>query len=497
MALGYIGSIPSPMLQSIVDMRRRLDDLQRQLGSGQKSTNYAGLGLDRGVSVSLRRQIEAAKSFDSTIAVVGVRLSVAQTTLTGIGGVAQTVKSSAQQANFAIDSSGQTGQQKAAANTLDQLIALLNTRAGDRYLFSGQAVDQQSVASADLILNGDATHAGLKQVIDERLQADLGGAGVIGRLDPDLTGTTVSLDEDGVHSFGFKLSAAGSTLSNATLTGPAGSPAGLSLDFTGLPAAGQSITIELTLPDGSTRNVKLTAADNAPPAAGQFMIGATAAATATNFEAALSGALSNLAATELPAASAMAAADNFFADPPQRVDGPPFDTATALIDGTSANTVTWYTGEDGAASARTTASARVDPTMTLNYGMRANEEAFRLTMRSVAVFAAVTNSPTGPDSQDAYRALASRVATSLNGVQGQQKVSDIQAELASVQTAFAAAKDRHAQTSNMLTDLVQHVEGAPQEQVGAEILSLQTSLQASLQTTALLSRISLVNYLST
>ena len=32
---------------------------------------------------------------------------------------------------------------------------------------------------------------------------------------------------------------------------------------------------------------------------------------------------------------------------------------------------------------------------------------------------------------------------------------------------------------------------------GAQILSLQTSLQASLQTTALLSRISLVNYLST
>ena len=497
MALGYIGSIPSPMLQSIVDMRRRLDDLQRQLGSGQKSTTYAGLGLDRGISVSLRRQIQASASFDSTISVVGVRLSLAQTTLNGIADAAHSVKAAAQQANFSIYSTGQTVQQKAAASTLDHLVALLNTRAGDRYLFSGQAVDQESVVSADLILNGDATHAGLKQLIDERRQADLGGAGVIGRLDLNRAGTTVSLDEDGVHTFGFKLSAAGSTLSNATLTGPAGSPAGLSLDFTGQPTDGQSITIELTLPDGSTRNVKLTATDVAPPTAGQFMVGATPGDTATNFEAALSDALSKLAATELPAASAVAAADGFFADPPQRVDGPPFDTATAMIDGTSSNTVTWYTGEDGAASARTTASARIDPTMTVNYGMRANEEAFRVTIRDIAVFAAVTNSPTGADSQNAYKALASRVATSLDGVPGQQNVTDIHAEIASVEAAFVAAKSRHAQTSNMLTDLLQRVEGAPQEEVGAQILSLQTSLQASLQTTAMLSRISLVNYLST
>jgi hypothetical protein len=40
------------------------------------------------------------------------------------------------------------------------------------------------------------------------------------------------------------------------------------------------------------------------------------------------------------------------------------------------------------------------------------------------------------------------------------------------------------------------VEGVSQDDVGAQILSLQTSLQASLQTTALLSKMSLVNYLS-
>ena len=50
------------------------------------------------------------------------------------------------------------------------------------------------------------------------------------------------------------------------------------------------------------------------------------------------------------AASAVAAGNDFFntdaSHPPQRVDGPPFDTATALVDGTAANTVAWYTGDN-------------------------------------------------------------------------------------------------------------------------------------------------------
>jgi hypothetical protein len=91
--------------------------------------------------------------------------------------------------------------------------------------------------------------------------------------------------------------------------------------------------------------------------------------------------------------------------------------------------------------------------------------------------------------------MAGRVASGLVGQQGQQRVADIQAEVAASQNAFTAAKARHAQTSNVLTDLLQSIEGVSEEQVGAQILSLQTSLQASLQTTAMLSRISLVNFL--
>jgi hypothetical protein len=60
---------------------------------------------------------------------------------------------------------------------------------------------------------------------------------------------------------------------------------------------------------------------------------------------------------------------------------------------------------------------------------------------------------------------------------------------------LGAAKQRHRQTEASLTDLLQSIEGVQMEEVGAQILALQTNLQASLQTTALLYRTTLLNYL--
>ena len=127
-------------------------------------------------------------------------------------------------------------------------------------------------------------------------------------------------------------------------------------------------------------------------------------------QAALTSAVSNLAQTALPAASAIAAADNFFSsDPPQRVNpGSPanFATATALQNGTTANTVFWYTGENGSTPALQTATAQVGPTMTIAYGMRANEQAISTLVANVAVLAATTYSASDPNAQTSYQALS-------------------------------------------------------------------------------------------
>ncbi len=95
MSISGIGSQTSLIVQSLVDMRSQLDDLQRQLGTGQKSDTYAGVGLDRGLAVGLRSQLSALDGFDNTITNVGVRLTLAQTALGRISDIGHQVKTAA------------------------------------------------------------------------------------------------------------------------------------------------------------------------------------------------------------------------------------------------------------------------------------------------------------------------------------------------------------------------------------------------------------------
>jgi flagellin-like hook-associated protein FlgL len=500
MTVTNIGARSLLYVRFLGSLRSQLDDLQRQLGTGQKSKDYAGLGLDRGLSVALRSQLSMLSSFEDTITSVGVRLEVGQSVLTRIAAIGSQVRGAALSSLFDLNGGGQTVDQTAAASTLDEVFALLNSQVGNRYLFSGRATDAPAAAPLDDILNGDGTRAGFKQVMAERLQADL-GAGGLGRLAITRTGATVSIAEDVAASpFGFKIDGISTSVTGASVNGPAGSPPSQSISFAGsAPSAGQTVTVRLSLPDGSSETITLTATNSATPGPNEFTIGAGNGATAVNLRNALTAAVTTLAQTSLRAASAMAAAEDFFnvddSQPPQRVAGPPFNTATALVDGTAANTVTWYTGEGGADAARTTAVARVDASMSIAYGMRANEQGFRSVIQALAVFSTATFSETDPNSSAAYAAFQQRVAKELSGGPGRQKVMDIAAELGGAQATLGAAKERHRQTEASLTDLLQSIEGVKLEEVGAQILALQTNLQASLQTTALLYRTTLLNYL--
>jgi hypothetical protein len=57
------------------------------------------------------------------------------------------------------------------------------------------------------------------------------------------------------------------------------------------------------------------------------------------------------------------------------------------------------------------------------------------------------------------------------------------------------AKERHRTASSLLQDTLDGVEQASTEETAATMLNLQTRLQASYQTTSMLSQLSLVNYL--
>jgi flagellin-like hook-associated protein FlgL len=491
--IGALGTRSALGVQTLVEMRRQLDELQRQLGSGLKSETYAGLGIDRGLLVGLKNRFTTLEAFGSSIDNVGVRLDIGQTALGRLVDLRSTVKSAAFQAS--IQGDGLTVAQNTASSSLNEMLGLLNTQVGDRYLFSGLAADQPSVASYDLIMDGDATRAGFKQIVAERKQADLGTLG-LGRLAiTPPTPTLVQVAEEAPATvFGLKLASMTSGLSNATATGPIGAPPAVSVDFTGLPNAGESIELRFNLPDGSSEIIKLTATTSATPGPNEFTIGATPTLTAGNLQTALTASVTTLASTSLVAASAVVAADNFFNGTPQRVSGPPA-TAMALVAGTPANTVSWYIGEDGPVPPRSTATARVDTSIAVSYGMRASEDAFRWVVQNVAALAAVSFAPGDPDATARSAALSSRVGANLAIPLGTQKIEDVQSDLAGAQVTLAGAADRHRQTKNTLAGMMQKIEGVSTEEVAAQILALQTRLQASLQTTSLLYQTSLVNYL--
>jgi hypothetical protein len=491
------GSITAANITAVTNMNNQLDQLSEELGTGEAAQTYSGLGSQAGIALALGTQLSAIDSYSSTASTVGTTFNIAQAALTQIGDSSSAVGQSVSEdvGKFTLDGNGQTSTQAAAATQLGQILSTLNTQVGSTYIFSGSAVNQPSVASENVILNGSGSQAGLTQVIAERQQADAGASG-LGRLNIASSGSQVSVAHD-ASVFGFQIAGISSDIANAAITAPAGSPPQEAINLGSNPNAGDTINFSLTLPDGSSQTVTLTATANAPPGTNQFTIGPNATATATNVAGALATALTTLAQTALPAASAIEAANNFFSsNPPLRVAGPPFDSATSLVNGTSANTVSWYTGNSGSTPPRQTAVAQVAPSTTIAYGMQANEPAISAILANVAALAATSYSASNPNAQASYNALSQQVAANLSGQSGTQSISDIEADLANAQTVMKSAGAVNTQTQTTLQDMLQSIEGVNQDQIGEQILALQNSLSASLSVTARLSQISLVNYLS-
>jgi flagellin-like hook-associated protein FlgL len=502
MSITGVGSITAASVLAQTNMMNQLNTMSEELGTGDAAQTYSGLESQAGLAVQLNVEIAALTGYGTTNTAVGTSLSLAQTALGQIGSIGTDVAQSINtQGTFSLNNDGQTATQQTAASYLDQILSLLNTQDGSNYLFSGSATDQPSVANSSEILNGNGGQAGLTQIIAERLQADQGSNGLGRLVIPAASGSTVSISQDAVGSpFGFQLTSVNSSLTGATVTGPSGppsSPNAISIDLASNPDAGDSIQFGLTLPDGSTQTMTLQATTASPPGTNQFTIGATAAATASNLQTALTTAVGNLAQTALPAASAIAASNGFFQDPPQIVNGPPYDTATSLVSGTTANTVFWYTGENGSTPALQTATAQVGPSTTIAYGMRATEPAITSLLANVGALAATTYSSSDSNAEASYAALSNEVMQNLSSTQsGTQSVSDIEASIANAQTALQNATTANTSTQTTLQDMLQGIEGINQTQIGENILTLQNNLSASMSVTARLAQLSLVNYLA-
>jgi flagellar hook-associated protein 3 FlgL len=747
-SLSYAGSLI--LNQSVQALKNQMGVLQSQLTTGNKSTTYAGMGVNEGFAIAARSQLSSISAFTDTMSIVNSNIGVANTVLQAMNDIGKTIQNSANSSSQTLNTAGQSIAQQTASSQLSSMLGILNTQAGDRYLFSGTAVTTPSVASVDDIMDGTPTQDGLKQVIAERKQADAGTNG-LGRLVINSpTATSVEVAEDVAGSpFGLKLASVSSSLTGGgTMSAPGGTPPGVTIDLGATnPSDGDKISFTFNLPDGTQESIALTASSATPPPAGSFAIGADTTATATNLNAALNSAIGTLANTKLVAASAMQAGNDFFnttgtatgslannqatvpgpisgatllsgaagtdsigasfgvndtitvngtaikfvasgatgnevnindniqtlltkidsitgtstpstvsggvisihtddaaslsvsssnsaafaalgfngtataATPPLRigantttaagnvatnqattpgpitgatllsgaagtdslsssfgltdsitVNGTPItfvtsgatgnqlnltdslqtllskidsitgtstpsaisggvislhtdngsgltvsstNTAafaalgfgasgtvtgvttqpTSLVNGT-ANTVKWYTGNPGPiATARGSATARVDASVKIQYGIQANEAAIRSQLQTLAVFSAVTTSTSNPNGAAQVSALSQRVTQALTPQTGKQSIQDIQTDLATAQATMSDASARQKQAQAMLQSVVDQTETVSPDQVATQLLALQTALQASYQTTSMLSQMSLVKYL--
>jgi flagellar hook-associated protein 3 FlgL len=525
MPINGVSGITSYIGTGILNLRSELDSLTEQLSSGKISHTYAGDGSGRSLAIGIRAQLNSISSYADTATNVNTRIDVANLSLQRLSDIAGTVKGAAVSAGNTLDNTHQTPGQKTAYLGFFDSVDLLNAQSGDRYLFSGRTTDTPPVAPADQILNGNGANiAGLKQVIAERQTADLGTTGM-GRVavTAGATPTSVQIGEDFAADptatppvpasvFGMKISGVSTNMVGATTIQPTPtpvttppSPNAMTVDLNGLnPKDGDTFKFTFTMPDGTSEDVNLTASSQTPTPAGSFAIDpASPGNTLANFNAAVTTGVKALANGPLVAASAVAAGNNFFDEPPMRVNpSPSMGAATTLVAGVTtgptANTVGWYTGEPDSPSdpARGTAVAQVDQGISVQYGIRADEQALRTQLQNVAVFAAVTTTTSvTADASAQVAALNQRIAQNLAVIPGTQTIQNIQADLAGAQSSIKSTGDGQNQTKVISQTLLDSIEGVNNDEVATKILALQTALQASYQTTSQLYQMSLVKFL--
>ncbi|ODT64746.1 MAG: hypothetical protein ABS75_34135 [Pelagibacterium sp. SCN 63-23] len=340
-----------------------------------------------------------------------------------------------------------------------------STYAASQNFFNGAGEPPLRVAGSDPY---NATALRVASATDTVLwyrgeSASVSAAGM-GRLTAARTNETVTLSENVPVSaaHGFQIAGGSGNMANAgaiTVTHVPGDPASMSVSFDDSVAltANDSVTLTLSEPGGKTREVTLTAVTGkAGP--GQFTIGVNEQETAANFEKAMLRSVTEAAAA---------------------AEGNPRQSVSTTI-------------ED---------SGRV------NYGMQANESGYLRLMRSLAAMSVESypevsnaldpNADALDPAKRRFDAMARRQHLELSEARNVERgsIELITMELGVAHNALQAAGTRHTNYKAQLDNLLSDVETVNKEEVAMQILALQTRLTASYQATAMISQLSLVNFL--
>ncbi|MEO5806900.1 hypothetical protein [Devosia sp.] len=252
--------------------------------------------------------------------------------------------------------------------------------------------------------------------------------------------------------YGFK--ALSLSASTANITTDSTNPDNVTVKFAALPSAGETVQVNLTQPDGSTRSFSLKAVAG-PAGPGEFTIGsgATPVDAINNTAAAFSAALKN-----------------------------GMSTASAAAEGNPRQSVT----------------AQIDDSSKASYGMEANESGLLRMVRTLASLSVETY-PNGddPGTRVRFDEMAMRQQSEMSEAHNSERgsIEIMTMELSVAASAAQSATQRHTDYGAQLENLLSDTETVSKEETAVSILALQTRLQASYQVTSMVSKLSLVNFL--
>jgi flagellar hook-associated protein 3 FlgL len=508
MPVSSISTSRSYLTSQLLNLNDKLTEKTTQLASGKVGSTYGDIGDRRLLDIQLTQKVSLIESYQETITISNLHLEAMTVSLDRLEDIRRDAKSAMDTNDFVIQSDGQTQTQSRAELLLNEALNILNTEVAGYYPFGGTDAISDPVQAIDTIMNGANGLSGLKDYMSEFSQANLGalnnGRMTVSALTttPGPVDSTFTIAEDGAHDFGFDISSVTSTLTNVTLTGPGGGdPDTFDVQFTGQPTLGEQVEITLTLPPDHTNTTTITltaAASN--EAEGTFAIGADLEETAQNLRDAIAQELEDSAQTTLKAASDIWASDEFFStyngEVPQRIDGPPYTTATALTSGAT-DTVSWYTGRNTTTTdPRTDKNAIIDTNLTVEYGVRANEEPLQELVQTLATFAAADFSGGAQLDEEYYNALSTDLRAILQppGID-QSGIVDISTDIAIAHRTASLTDQRHIQVVNTYEATIGEIEGIDQDRLAAEILQLRTNIEVSYNASSIVFNLSLADYL--
>lgn len=274
-------------------------------------------------------------------------------------------------------------------------------------------------------------------------------------------------------------------------------PGSFTVNVASQPAAGDLISIKLGLHDGTATMLTLQAQRNAEAGSTtDFTIGATPAATAQNLSETLQRALNRASETTLAASAMVRATQDFFAGSrtpglaPRRIQFS--GSAPTYVQTPSDSTIIWYKGESSGTDPRASITVRTGTTSTAAIGARASEEPIRAALTAIAAIAVSDRAGVKPIIADRFKEFVARTGTLLPQKEALDAMSN---EFGLASSVLSEAQQRNKSERGVIQSQLDGIENAPIQELVVKLVDTQNRLQASYQVTAMLSKLSLVNYL--